>query len=539
MDIGALGVVARVALDTIRAHIPWPTPRRRLPSTSRGVPVFVMLPLDAWSPDCEVDLASALPRLAAAGVHGIMVDVWWGVCEPEPGVYDFSAYKRIADICRDAGLVMQATISLHACGGNVGDSVNIPLPDWVVAAGDAHHLWYTDRQGFVHRECLSLSADEVKVLPSGPPRMTEPSNRGGGAAADADEDCGSTSAIAGSSEGEGAGENEGVDASPRDAEEGDGHVRERDAPVEDVSAVSTKSEYRRPLDAYKEFIEGFLTEIGDELLRSTVVELQVGCGPCGELRYPSYPLGSGMWEFPGMGEFQCFDPRMLENLKETAARKEHPPEWGLPPNDTGTYNASPRDCAFFRRGYTTPRGVFFLQWYSGAMLEHGRSMLGVASAAMASHASAANTILAVKVSGIHWWKLSKSRAAEAAAGYYTSRHESTYSKIAELLGCYNGVLDFTCLEMRTCDQPYLKARCGPRQLVGEVFKAAADNNVRVAGENALERYDWGAYAQILKAYRSVKEGGAYGFTLLRLGPALLQDENFAVFAKFVQGMSEL
>jgi hypothetical protein len=36
-------------------------------------------------------------------------------------------------------------------------------------------------------------------------------------------------------------------------------------------------------------------------------EIQVGMGPCGELRYPSYPEANGTWRFPGIGEFQCYD----------------------------------------------------------------------------------------------------------------------------------------------------------------------------------------------------------------------------------------
>ena len=36
-------------------------------------------------------------------------------------------------------------------------------------------------------------------------------------------------------------------------------------------------------------------------------EIQVGMGPCGELRYPAYPESNGTWKFPGIGEFQCYD----------------------------------------------------------------------------------------------------------------------------------------------------------------------------------------------------------------------------------------
>lgn len=36
-------------------------------------------------------------------------------------------------------------------------------------------------------------------------------------------------------------------------------------------------------------------------------EIQVGMGPAGELRYPSYPELHGTWKFPGIGAFQCYD----------------------------------------------------------------------------------------------------------------------------------------------------------------------------------------------------------------------------------------
>ena len=99
----------------------------------------------------------------------------------------------------------------------------------------------------------------------------------------------------------------------------------------------------------------------------------MGCGPCGELRYPSYPEANG-WRFPvggragvgmhtcgwgegreesscgasphystqfnsmppcphataapqGVGEFQCYDRRALASLA-AAAREAGRPEWG-------------------------------------------------------------------------------------------------------------------------------------------------------------------------------------------------------------------
>ena len=59
---------------------------------------------------------------------------------------------------------------------------------------------------------------------------------------------------------------------------------------------------------------------------TVITEVTVGLGPAGELRYPSYPEGDGRWRFPGVGEFQCYDKFMLENLRKAATAAGHP-EW--------------------------------------------------------------------------------------------------------------------------------------------------------------------------------------------------------------------
>ena len=45
-------------------------------------------------------------------------------------------------------------MSFHQCGGNVGDACNIPLPSWVLAVGDSHSVFYTDREGNVDKGTL-------------------------------------------------------------------------------------------------------------------------------------------------------------------------------------------------------------------------------------------------------------------------------------------------------------------------------------------------------------------------------------------------
>jgi beta-amylase len=94
-----------------------------------GVPVFVMMPLDTVRKDGNGlnrrrAVEASLAALKSAGVEGIMVDVWWGIAEAEgPGKYNFNGYMELMEMARKNGLKVQAVMSFHQCGGNVGDSV--------------------------------------------------------------------------------------------------------------------------------------------------------------------------------------------------------------------------------------------------------------------------------------------------------------------------------------------------------------------------------------------------------------------------------
>ena len=50
-------------------------------------------------------------------------------------------------------------------------------------------------------------------------------------------------------------------------------------------------------------MKSFRQEMSEFFDDETITEIEVGLGPCGELRYPSYPQTQG-WTFPGIGEFQ-------------------------------------------------------------------------------------------------------------------------------------------------------------------------------------------------------------------------------------------
>ena len=469
--------------------------------------------------------ARALTALAASGVTGVAVDVWWGAVERAPRVYGWGGYRALAAAVAAAGLRLQVVLAFHACGGNVGDDAVIPLPAWVSAAAAKHDpdLFYCAAPrpgadcagGGRNPEVLSLFAD------------TAPG------------------ALAG----------------------------------------------RSPLQCYSDFMASFAAAFADELwgpaggggggrggAQPLIEEVVVGAGPCGELRYPSYPEPAG-WRFPGVGEFQCYDRRALASLAAAAAAAGHP-EWGTGgPADAGCYNSSPDSAPFFRGwggGWATPYGRFFAAWYAGALLAHGERLAGAAAAAFRErpkkarqgggggggllHQPAASSsslglealslasasasappspdrasllrrdarsaslpevlaaaraaegrgggggspgatpflpppptspppprpfTLALKLAGVHWWYRCPSHAAELAAGYDNAGGSGgTYRAVAALAARHGFALTLTCVEM--CDgQHPPEALCGPEGLLRQVREAAAAEGVPLGGENAL------------------------------------------------------
>ncbi len=62
-------------------------------------------------------------------------------------------------------MVDQAAMSFHKCGGNVGDTVTIPLPKWVTLIGDQNSdIYYKDHSGSPDDEYLSLGIDNEPAL---------------------------------------------------------------------------------------------------------------------------------------------------------------------------------------------------------------------------------------------------------------------------------------------------------------------------------------------------------------------------------------
>lgn len=232
----------------------------------------------------------------------------------------------------------------------------------------------------------------------------------------------------------------------------------------------------------------------------------------------------------------CSSEQYMKSSLQASADAIGKNDWGRNgPHDSGNYNQFPDETGFFRRDGTwnTEYGNFFLEWYSGKLLQHGEMILSAAEGIF----QGTGAKLSGKVAGIHWHYKTRSHSAELTAGYYNTRDRDGYIPIAKMLARHGVVLNFTCMEMRDHEQPQ-HANCSPEGLVQQVKKAINLTGAELAGENALERYDVGGYGQVLATSRSEFGNCLSAFTYLRLNKRLFEGDNWRNMVEFVKNMSE-
>ncbi|CAN4077519.1 unnamed protein product [Withania somnifera] len=137
----------------------------------RGSPVFVTLPVDAFSLPAGMmkrkrAMMQSFSALAAAGVEGVVMEVWWGLVEGElPRVYNWQGYLEIIVLAKRCGLKVRAVMAFHQCGTGPDDPYWIPLPQWVREEIDKDpDLAYSDRFGRRNMEYISLGCDVLPIL---------------------------------------------------------------------------------------------------------------------------------------------------------------------------------------------------------------------------------------------------------------------------------------------------------------------------------------------------------------------------------------
>lgn len=137
-------------------------------------PLVVGDPADLDSGASQVgwnEFDSHLAIMKQNGVHAVSTDVWWGLIEPIEGQFNWSYYDKLSDHIIRAGLKWIPILSLHQCGGNVGDTANVPIPAWIwtklsakIADGLPIDVQFVSEQGNSSVEYVSFWATHL-VLP--------------------------------------------------------------------------------------------------------------------------------------------------------------------------------------------------------------------------------------------------------------------------------------------------------------------------------------------------------------------------------------
>ncbi|KAF5729769.1 Beta-amylase 1 [Tripterygium wilfordii] len=434
-----------------------------------GSPVFVTLPVDAVGPGGQMRRKRAMSQsfkaLTAAGVEGVVMEVWWGLVEREqPRVYDWQAYLELVAMARRCGLKVRAVMAFHQCGTGPGDPHWIPLPLWVLEEiVKVPDLAYSDRFGRRSTEYISLGCDILPVL------------RG-----------------------------------------------------------------RSPLQAYTDFMRNF-RDTFKPLLGVIITGIQVGMGPAGELRYPSCPSHKLTWAWRSreLGEFQCYDKYMLASLN-ACARTIGMLEWGNGgPIGASNLMQNPEDTEFFRSkdgSWSTPYGKFFLEWYSGMLLQHGERICREAEAIF--RGTEVNT--SAKVAGIHWHYGIKSHPSELTAGYYNTSTRDGYLPIARMFRRYGFSLCCTSFEMKDMEEKQLSPVSSPEGFLRQLLAAAKICDISLEGENSAPNLDDESFKQVLKMSKFYSDGlkkPSFSFNFVRMDKNMFEYRNWVHFTRFVRQMA--
>ncbi|KAK9829359.1 hypothetical protein WJX72_005395 [[Myrmecia] bisecta] len=460
------------------------------PSPSgNGLPVYVMLPLDTvWLVERDGKKISVIKRekalevglrtLKKAGVEGVMVDVWWGIAEQAgPGQYDFSAYKRLFHKVAENGLKVQAVMSFHAAGGNVGDTCKIPLPKWVLQVGEKNpDIFYTDLAGTRNRECLSLGCDQVPLFWGRSP---------------VDIYRGFIEAFADSFD-----------------------YLFGDVITEVTVGLGPAGELRYP--SYPE---------GDGRWRFPGV---------GEFQcYDKYMLANlkETADAAGHPEWGLCGPHDCGNYNSAAW------ETGFFVSQGGNWDSE--YGSFFLAWYSgmlLQHADRILGAAAEALNKRGRPR----KARAVSESADGHIVyefepachLGAKLAGVHWWFKSRAHAAELTAGYYNTRERDGYSAVMDVLKKHNARLSFTCVEMRDCEHPP-EGRCSPQGLLQQVIETSIAKGVPLSGENALQRYDSYAFDRIAESAfgQNARAGRLEQLTFLRMGDLMF--DNWDAFSQFL------
>lgn len=358
------------------------------------------------------------------GIDAVSVDIWWGLVETEPGVFDWSYYDHVLACIESANLEWVPIMSFHACGPNVGDAYRQPVPAWA---------WSRLQQDL-------MVSSQTEVLP----------------------------------------------ADLR-------YVSETGVPCDEYISHWV-DEVAIPY--YISFMKAFQRKYANKAYMTQ--EINISCGPAGELRYPSYNSHDG-GGYPQQGFLQCYSrpaqrdfARWAESSYRQIVRLNQ--RWG-------TRFASfaevcpPRSAAEAFRDPRSPYVLDFVSWYNDALIDHGQRMIAAAMKAFVG-TTFASIPIGVKIPGVHW-RIADAytpRSAEICAGLIRAHDNNNafsgygYRRTLDRLIAKDlrdrVRLHFTCLEMGDAPAGAPDASRA-RSLVGWVGLSAHKLGINLKGENAL------------------------------------------------------
>ncbi|KAJ8631893.1 hypothetical protein MRB53_025229 [Persea americana] len=289
---------------------------------------------------------------------------------------------------------------------------------------------------------------------------------------------------------------------------------------------------RTGIEVYFDFMRSFRTEFDDLFAEGLISAVEIGLGASGELKYPSFPERMG-WRYPGIGEFQCYDKYLQQNLRKAAKLRGHS-FWARGPDNAGQYNSRPHETGFFcdRGDYDSYYGRFFLHWYAQTLADHADNVLSLASLAFE------DTQITVKIPAVYWWYKTSSHAAELTAGYYNPTNQDGYSPVFNILKKHSVTLKFLSSGLHISAQENDEPLADSEGLSWQVLNSAWDHGLSVAGENVLPCYDRDGYARILETAkpRSNPDRRHLSFFVYRQPSAFMEREMTMELGYFIKCM---
>ncbi|WP_432667547.1 family 14 glycosylhydrolase [Wukongibacter baidiensis] len=230
------------------------------------------------------------------------------------------------------------------------------------------------------------------------------------------------------------------------------------------------------------------------------IELNISCGPAGELRYPSYNAhdeGNTYSGFPNKGYLQCYSDLAQDDFRSSMIEKYNNLQginasWGTTLMDESQIKPPSNGGEFFygsgKAYLDSEYGRDFIEWYNKELADHGKNMITYAGQAFDDELG--NIKLGIKIPGVHWQINNQNypRTAEICAGIvntdFSQQNGYGYNPIIEMIKSFGDkvILHFTCLEMDNGNGDQTSAA---KTLVGWVGDAAHSKGVEIKGENAL------------------------------------------------------